>query len=576
MRLHRFLTTPTARSLSSQIVFWFSLSLTFAAIYGLPGLQQAFSSEYVVQDDARQHVFWMRRFLDAGLFPNDLIADYFQSVAPLGYTSLYRLFAAVGIDPLVLSKLLPIVLGLITTGYCFGVCLQMLPVPLAGFLASLLLNQYLWLWDDLVSATPVAFVYPLFVAFLYYLLRRSLIPMCVAIALLGLFYPQCVFICAGILFLQLLQWKGGRPRLSQNRSDYLFCGTGIGVALLLISIYALKSSSYGPAITAARAKTLLEFGSEGSKRFFVDNPWAFWFTELRSGIMPRFGTIVPLVAALLLPLLLSFPSKFPLLKKLTQHVTLLVRITLVSLGMFFVAHALLFKLYLPSRYTEHSLRVVTAIAAGIALTVITDAMLHACERLAESRLYRRQLITLGATILLGAALILQPSFLKKFPKTDYVVGGVPALYEFFSHQPKDILIASLVEEVGNLPSFAKRSVLVGREFALPYHIGYYTQIRQRTIDLIDAQYSPELNTVRSFIQKYGIDFWLVNSVVFTPDYLVNNPWIWQYQPVATQAKARLEQPAIPALSKVMKHCSVFEIEDLVVLQSACISQTQVN
>ncbi len=203
MRLHRFLTTPTARSLSSQIVFWFSLSLTFAAIYGLPGLQQAFSSDYVVQDDARQHVFWMRRFLDAGLFPNDLIADYFQSVAPLGYTSLYRLFATVGIDPLVLSKLLPIVLGLITTGYCFGVCLQMLPVPLAGFLASLLLNQYLWLRDDLVSATPVAFVYPLFVAFLYYLLRRSLIPMCVAIALLGLFYPQCVFICAGILFLQL-------------------------------------------------------------------------------------------------------------------------------------------------------------------------------------------------------------------------------------------------------------------------------------------------------------------------------------------------------------------------------------
>lgn len=63
--------------------FWFSLSLTFSAIYSILGLREAFSSEYVVQDDARQHVFWMLRFLDPELFPQDLIANYFQSVAPL-------------------------------------------------------------------------------------------------------------------------------------------------------------------------------------------------------------------------------------------------------------------------------------------------------------------------------------------------------------------------------------------------------------------------------------------------------------------------------------------------------------
>jgi len=72
----------------------------------------------------------------------------------------------------------------------FGVCLE-LPVPTAGFIATLLLNQSLWMKDDLVSATPRAFVYPLFLAFLYYL-RRSLLPVCVAIALLGLFYPHFV------------------------------------------------------------------------------------------------------------------------------------------------------------------------------------------------------------------------------------------------------------------------------------------------------------------------------------------------------------------------------------------------
>ena len=52
-----------------------------------------------MQDDARQHVFWMQRFIDSELFPHDLIADYFQSVAPTGYTTLYRIAAALGSIP---------------------------------------------------------------------------------------------------------------------------------------------------------------------------------------------------------------------------------------------------------------------------------------------------------------------------------------------------------------------------------------------------------------------------------------------------------------------------------------------
>ena len=166
--LHRFLTAPTANKSSPQMIFWLSLSLTFAAIYSILALKRAFSGEYVVQDDARQHVFWMRRFLDADLFPNDLIANYFQSIAPPGYSTVYQIPAFVGIDPLVLSKLLPLVLGLLTTIYCFGVCVQLLPVPITGFIGALLLNQNLWMQDGLISATPKAFLYPLFLSFLYY------------------------------------------------------------------------------------------------------------------------------------------------------------------------------------------------------------------------------------------------------------------------------------------------------------------------------------------------------------------------------------------------------------------------
>ncbi|MCA1990444.1 MAG: hypothetical protein LDL41_00110 [Coleofasciculus sp. S288] len=590
-RLHKFLTAPIAKSSSSPVKFWFSLSLTFAAIYGLLVLQHAFSSEYVVQDDARQHVFWMQRFIDPQLFPGDLIADYFQSVAPAGYTALYRLMASLGIEPLLLSKLLPLILGLITTGYCFGVSLQLLPVPLAGFIGSLLLNHYLWMRDDLVSATAVAFIYPLFLAFLYYLLRRSLLPCCIAIALLGLFYPQGVFICIGILILRVQRWEKGRPYFLRNPREYRLYATGLGVAALVIAFYAFKSSSgFGPVISAAEARTMSEFLPGGISSFFVEESGHFWFTAQRSGMLPRLGTAVPLIIGVWLPVLMLFPAIFPLVKQVTKDVAVLLQITLASVAMFLASHALLFRLHLPSRYTEHSLRIVTAIASGIVLTLILDAVLNwAGKPPVKSSVSHhqehqptsvnlapwRQLVALGAVVLLVGGPILHPIVLKRFPRTDYMVGNAPALYEFFQQQPKDSLIASLTKEGSNLPIFAQRSILAGGEgYPVPYHKGYYAKIRQRTIDLIEAQYSPDLATVQRFIQKYGVDFWLLETGAWTLPYLTNERWIMQYKPAAENAIATLQQGTLPALASLTESCQVLQTGNFIVLQAECIAKVR--
>lgn len=146
----------------SQLIFWFSLSLAFAAFCGIIMLKTALSSDYAVSDDVRQHVFWMQRFVNPRLFPDDLVTDYFQSLSPLGYITFYRLLANIGVEPIFLSKLLPLILGLITTAYCFGISMQLLAIPAAAFLSTFLLNQNLWLASDLSSSTPRAFLYPFF------------------------------------------------------------------------------------------------------------------------------------------------------------------------------------------------------------------------------------------------------------------------------------------------------------------------------------------------------------------------------------------------------------------------------
>ncbi|HEY9674836.1 MAG TPA: hypothetical protein V6D11_25575 [Waterburya sp.] len=594
MHLRKFLTTPTDKTASPQVIFWLSLSLTCAAMFGLIGLREAFSSPYVVQDDARQHVFWMQRFLDPELFPNDLIADYFQSVAPAGYKVIYHLAAAIGFDPMIFNKWLPIMLGLIATAYCFNVALQLLPIPAAGFVSTLLLNQSLWLKDDLVSGTPRAFMYPLFLAFLYYLLRRSLLPCLVALALQGLFYPSTLLICAGVLVVRVVHWEAGKLRLSCDRRDYLLCAAGLGVTLLVLLPLVLESSQFGPATSVAEARMMPEFADAGRARFFLDSPFEFWLYADRSGLFPYEWARLPyfylplLLLGLTLLLLyeLRHPSRFPLVREITSNIAVLAQIALVSWGLFIAAHALLFKLYLPSRYTQYSIRILTALAGAIAAIVLLDAIFRWVGDRSDSQPPKRQFWALALTALLSATLIFYPVLLKasgfSLPRTLlYSVGEVPELYQFFLQQPKDTLIASLARGTEDLPSFSKRSILVSREHALPYHKGYYSQFRQRAIDLINAQYSPEINQVQSFIQKYGVDFWIVDRAYLTaysgqnssqkqapPE--LNNRWLKQY-PATTEARRQWEQGIIPVLPSIAERCSVFPTKDLVVLQATCIT-----
>ncbi len=594
-RLHKFLTTRTDKTSSTPVIFWFSFSLTCAAMFGLIGLRKAFSSPYVIQDDARQHVFWMQRFLDPQLFPNDLIADYFQSIAPAGYKTIYQLAAAIGIDPMVFNKLLPIMLGLIATGYCFGVCLQLLPIPAAGFVSTLLLNQSLWLKDDLVSGTPRAFMYPLFLAFLYYVLRRSLFPCLVALALQGLFYPSAMLISAGILVVRVVRWEAGRLRLSCDRRDYLLCTTGLGVVLLILLPLMLESSQFGPATPVAEARMMPEFADAGRARFFLNSPFEFWLYADRSGLFPYEWSRLPyfylplLLLGLTLLLLyeLRHPSRFPLVRQITSNIAVLAQLALVSLGLFIAAHALLFKLYLPSRYTQYSIRILTALAGAIAVIVLLDAIFRWVGDRTHSQSVKRQFWGLILTALLCAALIFYPVLLKAsgfpLPRTLlYIAGEASELYQFFLQQPKDTLIASLAPRTEDLPSFTKRSILVSREHALPYHKGYYSQFRQRASDLINAQYSPELDQVQGFIQKYGVDFWIVDRAYLTaysgqnfsqkqapPE--LNNRWLKQYSATA-EVLRQWEQGIIPVLPRIAERCSVFQTKDLVVLQATCITE----
>lgn len=182
----------------------------------------------------------------------------------------------------------------------------------------------------------------------------------------------------------------------------------------------------------------------------------------------------------------------------------------------------------------------------------------------------KKLIPLVTILVLGIPLLGYPLLQDGFPTTGYKKGNAPALYEFLKQQQHDIVVASLSLEGDYIPTFAQRSILVSPEYAIPYHWGYYQQFRQRTLDLITAQYSSDFDVVSQFIDQYQIKFWLLDRSSFTPEYLSNNNWLQQYQPATKNAQLQLEQGKIPLLETRRENCAVFENDKLVLLSSSCI------
>ncbi|MFW6295687.1 MAG: hypothetical protein ACOC04_00705 [Halothece sp.] len=586
-QLQKQLSTPIKSLHSKRARFWLSLSLTFGFFYGyLGGLRPAFESNYIIQDDARQHVFWMLRFLDPDLFPNDLIADYFQSVAPLGYSYLYKFATFFGLNPIFFSKIIPILLGLISTYYCYRLLLELFPIPTAGFIATLLLNSSLWMRDDIASATPRAFMTPLFLAFMYYFVKRSLLPTLIVIALLGLFYPPYALVAGGVIALQLIRWKNGKITLTLSNKEYKFSAASLGLVFLILLPFAFSLSEFDPVISVEQAKALPEFYAGGRSAFFWENPWIYWLGG-RGGLIPYTIFITPLLLlGLFLPLLLPFSQRFPLVQTVQLKTRILLDVMLVGLGLFFAAHLLLFKLHLPSRYTQYSLPIILSLAAAIAITIALDSLLRWAQKPKQKWAGLRKGIALTTVTIFGLMIVaVYPTILKDSPQAFYIKGRHPELYQFFAKHPKDILIASLTGETDNLQSFAQRSVFVSKEAAIPYHWGYYEKLRQRILDLIEAQYSPNLETVQIFIQKYGINFWMIEQSSFMPAYLEaptpdslfeyfntnHQSWLQQYQPATQQAEQTLKQGITPALAKTQDTCTVLKTDGFTVLDANCIT-----
>ncbi|MEL6493746.1 MAG: hypothetical protein AAFQ41_01320 [Cyanobacteria bacterium J06623_7] len=537
-----------------QSKFWLLASILLAIAFSLSGFGLSLA-DYTIQDDARQHVFWLQRLNDPDLFPNDLIADYFSSVVPAGYKFVYWLASLWGLEPLVFNKILPLLLGVGTSVYLFLVTTAIFPVPLAGFFACLLLNQNLWLLDDLVSGTPRAFLYLLFLGFIYHLLRRQLLPCLLFIVLQGLFYPQVILISAAVLSLNLLTRK-------ENRHISI---AGLIAAVITVGIYKLQAAEFTEVITFAAAQQLPEFQPTGRSAFFSDRPWHYWLVAKQTGFFPfEWQYFLMCSGGLFLPLLVKFPARFLLVRQLKGQSQIIWQMIFAAAIWYSLSHLLLFRLHLPGRYSQHTWRMVIALLWGIVITILLDKLI--------TLVAVRSIVRQFSIVAIASCMLLYPTYaVQSYPhRLGYVTGSSPELYQFLQQQPRNIIIASLSAEADFIPSLARRTVLTAREYSIPYHWDYYQQIRQRTQTLIQAQYSLRAADYQRAISRYQIDYWLIDTNAFTPQYLTDNDWLIQFQPETQTAITNLNRSQPPAIVTQIEQCSVFKTTNLNLLSSKCL------
>lgn len=601
----------TQKGFGSRRGFW--ISLLIPLYFGLVSAGYRLSHASIVQDDQRLHLVWLQQWLDPQLFQNDLIAQYYQSIQPIGFRAFYWMAAQLSIEPMTLAAMLPLILALMSSIFLYRVTFRLLPHPLAPLLTVLIFNQNIWCKDDLVSASPRSFAYLLLILFLDSVIqlkeglgrtdsnsanRHSLanrLPglnedssvfqsppklgnlggspafWCLSVLILqGLFYPQIMLVSLGVLWLQLLPWRHGRVSLSRDRSRYLLAVVGLVLTGIILLFFSGNASTFGEIFSAAQMRSMPEFQPGGRRAYFGVNPLQFWFGGASGLRLPLFPPI--LWTAIGLPLVLN--RKGRIASALQPEIKILAQMMIASVGLFGLAHLTFPLLYLPSRYTFYSSRVVMSIAAGITLTFLIDRCWKWVSRLRQAGLlHPHDRIMIAFVVLFAIVAVIVPAIPPLFLSNQgWIIAEETNLYSFLANQPKTSMIASLSPITDNIPAFSRRSVLFSPELALPYHSGFYQAMQQRINDIVQAQYSSDASNVKRTIEKYKINLWIIASTSFDSDYLLKQPWFMNrsMRSNVLQAVAQFQPGKPPILQTLSQQCTIFSENSDTVIDAQCV------
>ncbi|MEM9291900.1 MAG: hypothetical protein AAGD01_09485 [Acidobacteriota bacterium] len=551
---------------------WFqALVFLIALAAALLAHRETFQSPWVVNNDATQHTFWMHRFQQPELFPDDLLALYSENYQSWGWIALYRglhwglgqgaeLLETSGIAGLSAPSPVDIGRGLGPLLWAFSVLLVMRVAgraggPRAAFFAVLLFALSPFFLQKMAGGHPRAFATPLLLLTLDRLLAGRYRQLALLLPAASLLYPMAFLLMAGTAGLSLLRWP---PALSPRRirlAHYLppaaaivtLLGIFLGGALLLLRHEIHWAPEIGSMVSAQEAEENPAWYRIGRANHLpTPNPLAAtWETLGRALPDPRHALLsaglttsvpgpiprIPL-ALICAGLLLAAGGIYYRRLRWAKPLSALL---FASYGLYLLSWAIFPTLFLPRRYVMYSL----ALLAVFALAVLLDAVLQSLRP-------RPQRAAVG---LLTLALLSTASGLDGVGLDDY--GEHRELYAFAASLPQDALLAPFPTLGDGIPLFAQRSVWMTYEHSNPYFGTYWNTVQRRLGDFFTAYYAAEEDAAAQFCRRHGIDALVIWVPAFAEERIHHRrgayfaPFSQSIVGLSHQAAARTKDKIVP-------------------------------
>lgn len=547
----------------------------------------------VFSEDAFVHQYWMWHWRDAALFNDPLTEALRQSARYTdGYQALFWLATQV-VNPISFGEGLGIALMGLSGWLVYLIVRDHATWRPAGWIAAAL---FIGLIDihRFYGGFQRAFIQPVVLLVVLLLLRRRPLIAALVAALSGLVYPPAALLAVGIIAFCAVTWDGRRPSLDRRGAIAAALAGALALAAVLVPD-ALHGGN--PAeLSAEMARRFPEFGADGTLHFFEPN-LIDYLSQNRSGFDLRdSGSILLLAAA---ALLLLRPANARLLRQPVWAMPI------VALVAFVVAQLVLFKLYLPHRYT-YPIVAFCPIAVGVALRPTWDAVWasrHAAWR-AFALLCAPALITalavlvfpLGpkdpwsdltspAGVAIAAATLLIAAvaapLLARAPAGTRagwaaaltgvglcaLVVAVPhhdargfqcesgPVIQYLRHLPKDAIVAGDPEDLKCLPATTKRAVVISTQLAPSYERGYFLMARRRMFDTLDAVYGDDPRAITALGRRYGAtDLWIQRGAIRREMDATAPRWPATEQPYGAYVQRLLADGHTPASLRLPERC----------------------
>jgi hypothetical protein len=523
---------------------------------------------HMIQDDARQFLSWMSRLGDASAMPGDLLADYWQSVSPPFYRFIFAAANALGLEPTLFARLLPVALLFFCAWMAWRIALAITKRPVVAFVAAALVTIFVLHEDSIYSATPRAFSTPLFLLFLDGLLRDRGWIMIPALFLLGLLYPATALVALTMMGLSRIGWRPFRIDLS--RRTWLLGALGVAAVGLAIIPFAGSTSAWEPTLNLEQALAMPNLGTAGGRSSVVGlSGDVDYLCSARMGLLPEIVPCWSTPAAVLPNLLLMVPMLLLAWRAVRGtryrpnsgsreepgdlvHAWALV----AAIAWWAVAIAVAFQLHLPSRYTQRTLSLLEFLAIGQMLGPLLERRLKGRRRTAGAAMIGT---LFGIFFLAGFA---TPTPGLSQPADAQAVARIAAM-------PPDTVIGGVSDQLDYLPALTGRPTLATIEHAIPYHSGYFTPIRERLEAGLAAVSSPDPAVLADYVRRYGVKVIAVDRALFEYGEL---PARWSsVVPDAVRTSQEMLEQGPPVLQRRAPACLIHD-GALVLLDAPCLTR----